>query len=336
MKNYIVFVRDHSGSMNMIRTAACVDFNATVESVKSLAISQNQDTIVSVVELGGDVRVPIRNSSVAAIQPLMNYSAAGGTPLFSAVDQAIALCEAVPDANDPDVSFLVYVTTDGQETEKPGYGKILGEKIRKLWAGDRWTFAFRVPRGMAKGLVALGIPEGNVIEWDQSERGMREAQAQATVAMQSFYTARSVGQKSTKTFFAGLSNVSPSEVKTKLQDITGRVMLWPVSEAEDGKMIRDFVEARLGEPMKMGGAFYQLTKTENRVQGDKRICVRDNKSKMVYTGDAARTLLGLPQFVEVRVKPEDLGNFDVFIQSQSVNRKLVKGTEVLYWKEAGA
>ena len=33
--------------------------------------------------------------------------------------------------------------------------------------------------------------------------------------------------------------------------------------------------------------------------------------------------------------PGDHANYDIFVQSESVNRKLVKGTGLLYWEEVG-
>ena len=85
--------------------------------------------------------------------------------------------------------------------------------------------------------------------------------------------------------------------------------------------------------MLIGSAFYQLTKPE-RVQGHKAICIREKHSGKVYSGDAARDLLGVPKGGEIKLYPGKVGNFDVFIQSTSVNRNLLPGTEVLYWPGA--
>lgn len=335
-KNYIVFVRDHSGSMGILSEAARVDYNETIGSIKAVSTAENQDTIVSVIECGGGVRVTTLNSSISVLKPLDRYSVGGGTPLFRSIDSAIAICEHVPDFNDPDVSFLVYVTTDGEETEQRYYGKELGQKVKQRQASDRWTFAFRVPRGSARDLVSLGIPEGNVMEWDQSARGMAQAQAQSQEAFKSFFTARASGARSSNTFFASLKDVSSADVKAALEDVSAKVALFPVAPQEHEMQIREFVEQRLGgRPMKKGAAFYQLTKSEDKVQGTKKICIRDKSNSSIYYGDAARQMLGLPQYSDVRLKPADLGNFDVFIQSTSVNRKVQSGSQILYWEEVG-
>ena len=76
-----------------------------------------------------------------------------------------------------------------------------------------------------------------------------------------------------------------------------------------------------------GGAFYQLSKSE-KIQARKQIAVLEKKTDRVYTGPEARALLGLPDN-EVRVKPDHNDNFTIFVQSTSVNRKLVPNTRLL-------
>lgn len=342
MKNYVVFVNDHSGSMGILAEAARRDYNETTGSLKKISIEENQDTIVSVIEVSGskgsDNRVTVLNSSISVLKPIERYRTGGGTPMFSGVEQAIKICESVPDFDDENVSFLIYTTTDGEETEKRHFGPTLGKMIKERQASDRWTFAFRVPRGAASDLARLGIPEGNIMEWDQTARGMAQAQASSQEAFRGFYAARSAGQRSSGTFFANLANVSSADVKAVMEDISTRVQLFPVSASDHEMQIRDFVEIRClnGLPMKKGAAFYQLTKSEDKVQASKKIIIRDKSSGSIYYGDAARQMLGLPSYSDVRLKPADLGNFDVFIQSTSVNRKVQSGSQILYWAEVGS
>jgi hypothetical protein len=48
----------------------------------------------------------------------------------------------------------------------------------------------------------------------------------------------------------------------------------------------------------------------------------------VFVGDGVRAMVGLPD-MEVRVKPDQNPDFDVYVQSTSTNRKLVAGTKVM-------
>lgn len=342
VKNYIGISRDHSASMRPITRAAARDYNDNIASIREASLANNQDTIVSVVECGSgwtdQVRRDIVNSNVTTLQPITEYSANGsGTPLFDSVGELIELFESVPDANDPNVSFLVMAVTDGAENRSRKYSAAkLAAKIRELQNTDRWTFVFRVPRGYAGHLSRLGIPEGNILEWEQTTRGVEIASQATRDAFDSYYTARSRGATSTKKFYADLSNVTSKDVQVSMRDISSEVLLWPVSHNDDGSAIRDFVESRLnGDPLLKGAAFYQLTKTEPEVQDHKRIVIRDKSTNAIYEGAAARQMLGLPTHGTIRLAPGNFGNFDLFIQSTSVNRKLKKGTQVLYWKNVG-
>jgi len=84
-----------------------------------------------------------------------------------------------------------------------------------------------------------------------------------------------------------------------------------------------------------GSAFYQLIKTEARVQPNKLILIRDRTTGKVFAGDNARDMLGLSKIQNVRLHPGDHGNYDIFIQSMSHNRLLPRGSGVLYWEEIG-
>jgi len=343
MKNYIGFARDHSGSMVNIAKAAARDYNATIASVREAAIKENQNTIVSVVELGYKstclVRHVVTNSAVTALEPLneSQYSARGhGTPLFDAVGALIEEFKAKPDADNPEVSFLVMVTTDGIENASRRWsGSRLAKEIRRLQASDRWTFVFRVPRGNARKLLRFGIHEGNILEWDQSQRGVEVAAQATTQAFTSYFTARSAGEKSVKTFYTTVANVTEADVK-KLGDISAEVSLFPVAAKEDGQAIREFVEKRLGgKSMLKGAAFYQLVKTEDKIQDYKLIAIRDKDSGAIYCGPEARDLIGLPRVGDARVRPDTAGKWQVFVQSTSVNRKVNSGTSIMYWPSVG-
>lgn len=347
LKNYIGFSRDHSGSMRSIARFAARDYNDNIAAVRDASLNNNQDTIVSVVECGygrtASVRRVITNSSVNQLTPITEsaYEADGnGTPLFDSVGELIELFQSVPDANDPNVSFLVMAVTDGAENASRKYNaRSIAEKIRQLQATDRWTFVFRVPRGHAQSLAALGIPEGNILEWEQTQRGVERATAATREAFTEYMSARSAGVKSTQKFYTNLENVTSKDVAAVLEDVSADVIVWAVGPNDAGVEIRPFIESRLkrlnGKPMLKGAGFYQLTKTEPEVQDHKKILIRDKTTQAIYFGAAARQMLGLPTWGTVRLAPGSHGNFDIFIQSTSVNRKLTSGTSLIYWENCG-
>lgn len=331
-KQYVVLVRDHSGSMYSYRDAAMRDYNSTIADLKKASAETDIDTIVFVIAMTSkaNIKTVVTNSSVNSLKPLTDYPAGGGdTPLFDAVHQAIVELQRVPDALSSDVSFLVLVTTDGEDnsSERSNKNGIAG-KIRQLQATDRWTFAFRTPRGGKNLLAGFGIPGGNVQEWEQTERGFEVATHVNTAAISNFYQGRATrGITGSSTFYADAGNLTNATVKRNMTDISGSVTVYPVKSRE---MIQPFMEDVLRRPYLPGTAFYQLSKTEKVVQASKGIILRNKNTGAVYAGQDARDLLNLPDR-NISLKPGDHGDWDIFIQSTSNNRILLPSTSVVYW-----
>ena len=339
-KNVIGISEDHSASMRGLTHLAARDYNRQIATITSNAIQHQQDTIVSVVSCGAGhtdkIARTVVNSSVIALKPVAEalYEARGrGTPLYDSVGDLIEQFEAMPDANDPNVSFIVLVITDGEEnSSKKWSGRELAEKIRQLQNTDRWTFIFRVPKGATQRIVRnLGVHPGNVQEWDQTEKGITTSSEQTAEAFNTFFADRAAGKKSTKSFYTSLADVDPAQIKASLTDISSQVQYWEVQTASEGALIKPFIEHKLGHDWIKGAGFYELTKTEKAIQDYKVIIIRDKNTGVFYSSKAARQLLGLPSYGSVRVVPGDHGDYEIFIQSTSVNRKLPVGSHVVYW-----
>jgi hypothetical protein len=101
-----------------------------------------------------------------------------------------------------------------------------------------------------------------------------------------------------------------------------------VLEVDDDCSIKDFV-LKNGLTFKKGRGFYEFTKTET-IQGYKEIVLQDRKTGDLFAGKAAREMLGLPEDSTARIKPTALEKYVVFVQSTSVNRKLIGKTKFLY------
>jgi hypothetical protein len=207
---------------------------------------------------------------------------------------------------------------------------MIARKMRELQATDRWTFVFRVPRGYARELARLGIPADNILEWDQTARGVEVATRATESAFDGYFQARAMGATSTKKFYAD-SNMAKVDLKTvqaNLVDISSLVNIWMTSAKET---IAPYCERMSGKPFIKGAAFYQLVKTESDVQDYKKIVIRHKATGAVYGGDAARQLLSLPLTGTCGLRVGDNGDYDVYVQSTSVNRVLPPGTTLLYW-----
>jgi hypothetical protein len=84
-----------------------------------------------------------------------------------------------------------------------------------------------------------------------------------------------------------------------------------------------------GLTFKTGRGFYEFTKTET-IQGKKEVILMERKTGDLFSGEAAREMLGLPAGETVRIKPSNLEKYVVFVQSTSANRKLIGKTRFLY------
>jgi len=115
MKQYLGISRDHSGSMQSLTAPAIKDYNDVIRVSKEASLDNNIDTIVSVVTLGNVVHREIINSGIKTLKPLMSYKAVGGTTLYDSIGELIELFKAVPDYENPDVTFLIISITDGEE-----------------------------------------------------------------------------------------------------------------------------------------------------------------------------------------------------------------------------
>lgn len=332
-KQYIGISRDHSGSMRSLRYEAIKDYNNGLKAIKTAATDNDIDTIVSVTScgIGSKVRREVVNSSIDRLKPLDHYAVEGSTPLFDSIGELIEIFESEPDHNNPDITFLVMAITDGEENASVRWRHKLADKIRKLQATDRWTFVFRVPRGYARKLEQMGIPAGNIQEWETSERGLRESSVQTTSAISNYYSGVSRGVTATKSFFANMNKVTPNQVVQVMKDISDEVAIYPVKDRTD---ISSFISLKTRKAYQKGTGFYQLNKPEKAVQDYKVIMVRNKNSGAVYAGHAARQLLNIPTVGTISLRPGDHGQWDIFIQSTSTNRILVPGTSAVYWENA--
>jgi hypothetical protein len=347
IRTLIAIVRDHSASMRGIRKSAAEDYNKLVSELKRNAIEHSQDVIVSVFECGyensASVRCVSENSAITALLPMDEnlYIADGrGTPLFDSIGKAIETLQTSPYANEANTAFLVMVVTDGEENASLLYNsKNLSQKIKALQATDKWTFTIRAPKGYSRFIANdLGLFAGNIVEWETTSQGMEKSSIHTSSALGSYFTSRASGITSSSSFYANTTNLTAQSVSAALTDISSQLTTWTVQNDAEGHSIRQFVEQKLRDKMLKGAAFYKLVKgkkSADKVQESKQIIILNKITRVAYSGIAARQMIGLPLSGDVKVRPGELGDWEIFIQSTSVNRKLVAGTELLYWPQVG-
>lgn len=339
-RNHFAIVLDSSSSMDHLTDSARRTVDQIVAAIKEGAALFNQETTISLYTFADSVKRLTYRVPAAQVGPLVGYAPYGNTALFDGVGQAITDFQLGGDADDVDTSFVLMIVTDGEENRSrffgatasnygylPGGKKDIVQLMRTVQATDRYTITFQLPARAGRSFAQqYGIPLGNVREWEQSDAGMREVERSASVGTNSYFQARSVGQKSVDSFYVqtDLSNLKKSDLK-KLSDVSSRFKAWTVDKEAD---VKTFVEGH-GKKFVIGSLFYALTKKE-KVQPQKQVLIMEKGNKAVYAGVEARNLIGLPQGSNATVEPGNHANYDIYVQSTSVNRKLVRGTKVLF------
>jgi hypothetical protein len=88
--------------------------------------------------------------------------------------------------------------------------------------------------------------------------------------------------------------------------------------------------ANNGLTFQRGKGFYHFTKPE-LIQKNKEIVLREKSTGDFFEGNMCRKMLNLITYDEnKRIKPTDFPQYDIFIQSTSLNRKLIGGSQFLY------
>ncbi|MGI5478852.1 vWA domain-containing protein [Streptomyces lavendofoliae] len=335
--NHVALVLDASSSMSHLSRKVVEVADQQIAYLARRSEELDQETRVTVYVFADTVECVIYDKDVLRMPSLKQLYRAGGMTalLAAALKSQRELAQTAQLYGDH--SFLTFVLTDGQENASHRCPDAPSRKPRELVQAvaemiatqqDNWTLAVLVPDQMGKReAMQCGFPKDNIAIWDAtSTQGLQEAGQVIQEATEKFMVGRTQGIRGSRAVFstgadainrdtieaAGLTPVDPAGYQ-----------LIPVTR---DAAIREWV-VECGRTYRTGGAFYQLSKSE-KIQARKRIAVLEKKTDRVYSGPEARALLGLPD-VEVRVKPDHNDDFTIFVQSTSVNRKLVHNTRLL-------
>ncbi|AIV36082.1 VWA domain-containing protein [Streptomyces sp. R1] len=335
--NHVALVLDASSSMRRLSHKVVEVADQQIAYLARRSQELDQETRVTVYVFADRVQCVIYDKDVLRMPSLKQmYRVGGMTALLAAtLKSQHELAQTAQLYGDH--SFLTFVLTDGQENASHRCPDAPAKDPRALVRAvssmietqeDNWTLAVLVPDQMGKReAMQYGFPKDNIAIWDAtSTQGLEEAGQVIQEATEKFMVGRTKGIRGSRAVFstgadtvnkdtikaAGLTPVDASQYR--LIDVTRDVA------------IREWV-VESGHTYRTGGAFYQLSKSE-KVQPKKQISVLEKKTDKIYTGPEARALLGLPD-VEVRVKPDHNDDFTIFVQSTSVNRKLVANTRLL-------
>lgn len=342
LQTHIAFCIDESGSISGIVKPLVAAYNKNVDGIRDSVLAEGQEATMTALAFGHRTlkhRTLYVAQQVQTVEELKDgdIKPSGMTPLFDSVWRAIGKLEELDDGKD-ETTFIISVITDGQEnsSQSPGVHRTLAAIQEKIDT-DRWTFAFLVPNGSAGYFSRkYHIPLGNIQEWDERTAvGTEEAFITNTRAFSGYFVSKSAGELKAKqgSFYSDLADLTVRKARKDLSEITKQVQF--ITAPTDGDQIRNVLIGH-GLTWIKGAAFYQLVKTEKKVQEYKLVALRVKTSGKVYCGQDARDMLGIGNATgTVRLVPGDHAKFDVFVQSTSVNRKIPVGTDVMYWPKVG-
>lgn len=325
--NHVVLVLDASSSMSPHKNELIAVADGQVQYLARRSQELDQETRVSVYTFNNTAQCLIYDKDVLRLPSIGSlYQPNGMTALIDA--SLLALNDLSKTATlYGDHAFLTFVLTDGQENRSRNKPQALKTHLAGL--PDNWTVACLVPdqRSIFEA-KSFGFYPENIGVWDaKTAAGVTEVGETIRRATESFMDARAKGVRGTRSLFS--TGIDAVNVKTVHENLTPlRKSAYDIFPVHHDAAIKEYVPTRTGKSYTVGKGYYQLTKTET-IQAQKEIVIREKVTGEVYSGDAARDLIGLPRDLEVRVKPDANPEYDIFVQSTSVNRKLIKDTDVL-------
>lgn len=329
--NHIVLVLDASYSMSPISRDLVKVADNQIKYLANRSKELDQETRITVYTFNtsgtyysqrSNIQCLIYDKDVLRVPSIAGlYDPDGGTPLIDAT--ILALDDlALTSEKYGEHSFLVYVLTDGEENQSAHSSSDLSRRIAQL--PDNWTLATFVPNQTSVfEAKRFGFPKENIAVWDAtSAAGVNEMGERIRQTTETFMQARSRGVRGSKNLFS----LDTPDVNTVQRSLTGlNYGQFRLLDVAINERIDEFVEGQLHRPYKLGEAYYQLSKPET-IQPQKQVAILANNK--VYIGNEARDLLGLPDF-HIRVQPSNYPDYEIFVQSTSVNRKLIAGTRLL-------
>jgi hypothetical protein len=326
--NHIALILDASDSMSSHSYDVVKVADAQIQILAEQSKIMDQETRVTVYTFGyyQEMNCLIYDKDVLRLPSISGlYHTHGMTALASATTLAINDLRMTPEKYG-EHSFLIYVITDGYENNSdPKDRADLPGLLSSL--PNHWTLAAFAPNSQSKHyLKQLGFGNDNVAIWDaDASNGFLEVGEVIRQSTTNFMQNRTVGVRGSKSLF-NLKTVNPAVVKKSLVPVTKGS--YTVNLVPQDTRIDEFAQSIAGS-YTPGRGYYEMTKRET-IQGYKSIAILVEKNDELFMGDAARDLVGLPRDgSSVRVSPGTHPGTRIFIQSTSMNRKLLKGSNLL-------
>jgi hypothetical protein len=203
-KNYLMMVLDESTSMGSIKSQAISAFNEQIKTVKEN--SNGIEVVVDLVKFSSTVSVVFQNEKISKVKNLTEetYTPNSMTAMYDGVGKAIELLQARPDINDPNVSVLMLIISDGEEnSSKYWSASKVAEQLKSLQATGRWTVTYAgANQDLGKISATLNIPLGNTVMFAASAAGMTANNSLRSVSTSKLYASYGAGGASVSSFYS--------------------------------------------------------------------------------------------------------------------------------------
>lgn len=311
----VVLVVDKSDSMSIHSYLAPEIINQQLDALKQSAYQNGISTYISLVEFHSDIDVKFSNVYHAAVPRYTDYKPDKMTNLIDAVFTAEELIKHRDGAK-----LLLVITDGGHNTTRKHNEFEFKQLVNSLSRNPKWTVTFLGPREVLGMMQSLGVEAGNTRLWEGGKEEFKQS-AQVMVWSIGAYTSNvAQGKLSTKSFYE--AEVKNTKAVNSLTPATGFTQHL-IDKSSD---ISGFV-TRVKGSYRPGDAYYELTKPE-KIQLYKGLIIQDRNTGDLKVG-AVREALGIPISGDANVHPGNLKGYKVFVESTSMNRKLVPGTTIL-------
>lgn len=321
-----VICLDESGSMSTYTKQVQEKLNNVVKNWKE----SGEDARITLVTFGD--RAQLKFAGVPAKNlTLDSYAAIGGsTALYDGVKVASEILKTLQ-VNSKNEVILFTVFTDGQENSSKTCSRHqFASIVTALNNEPNVTVTFEAPFGN-KGYFQGLVPDGCILEWENTQEGFRRMRGVAGQSLSNYVADVKRGVTKSTNYYSVTTDLSQVQAlpSTGLQNVTSEYKTYKVEKECD---IASFFQVKTGNPYKKGSCWYQLTKSE-QIQPTKSVLLMEKGKKDIYGGPQARPMIGLVDNTKIaRVKPGNHSNYDIFVESQSDNRKLVRGTTLIVRK----
>jgi len=330
--NRVIFVNDRSGSMAALHSRVTTDVQKRIEALCQSDKKLGQKSFVTIWDFSAKAQKVKNNFHVDDLVYSGFSFPSGMTALNEAVLQAIKDGREVEPISS-DESTLVIILTDGGNNVPPHLNLGVADAIRKL--PENWTVTIIGPPVNMTWAKEVGIPEGNRLEWDGRVETYGATSTVQETGLGEYVRTRSIGGSSVRNFYeVRPDKIQDDEVEKlkKLRAIDDYTLLsvpHSLPPATSNKMeLKDLVTSA-SLKFRSGVNYYQLVKPE-KIKAHKDLLIYDPSSGNLYgagnSGEEVRRALGIPTGTDVLVHPKK-GKYEIFIQSDSHNRKMLAWTD---------